>query len=355
MDFVLSLLFIFLISLLSILLLVPVAEKVGLVARRDWRRQHEGAPALIGGLSVYAGMLVGISQFITPSSSSLTYLLCSAILVVLGVMDDKKELSAKLRLLVQAVVAVLMCWGSGLAIVDLGDILGLGFALRLPDWLGYAVTVVAVIAAINAFNMLDGIDGLLGLTSLATFLGMAVLFFLNGDKDGMWLALIVAVALLPYLAANLGVPAVKVKKVFMGDTGSMLIGFTVVWLLLQGSQVASPVTGSPAFGAAAALWLIALPLMDMVRVMGVRFARTGSLSAMLKADRSHLHHVLLDNYGYDKHTVLRKICALSVFFVLTGVLMQVNGVKEVIMFSVFLIGFVAYAYRIGKVSKKASI
>lgn len=341
------------ISLVSIILLTPLAEKVGLVDMpNDWRKRHQGTPALIGGVSVYMGLLVGISQFITPTNNSLTYLLCSTILVILGVADDKWDLSASKRLVVQAGVAAIMCWGSGLSIHTLGNILGLG-VVELPEVLSYGITVIAVIAAINAFNMIDGIDGLLGISSLVTFVGMGYLFWLNHDTVNMKLALIISAALLPYLFINLGVPALPIKKIFMGDTGSMLIGFTAVWLLLQGTQINGEVTGKPAFSAALALWLIAFPLMDMVRVMGYRLWQHRSLAAMLTADRSHLHHILQDVNGDSKHTALLKICALSGLFAITGIMMQLNGANEVMIFLTFLASFAVYTSRIRKLTKKS--
>lgn len=331
------------ISSLSILLLTPFAERFGLVdVPNSQRKFHNGRIPLIGGVSIYAGLVMGISLFITPNASSLTYLLCSSILVALGVADDARDLSPRFRLLVQSLVAIFMCAGSGLSIQSLGDLVGLG-NLDL-GMAGYMVTGVAVIAAINAFNMIDGIDGLLGISSLITFAGMGTLFSLNHDADNMKLALIISVALVPYLMANLGVSStVKFRKIFMGDTGSMLIGFTVVWLLIQGTQVVDGKAAS--FAPATALWLIAFPLMDMVRVIGDRVRRGKS---PFYADRSHLHHILQDACGDSKRTALLKICTLSAFFAIAGILMQVNGVREVIMFSVFLAGFSVYTFKVSK-------
>ncbi len=185
---------------------------------------------------------------------------------------------------------MLMCLGSGMHIQSLGNILGFG-DVALNPVLGYFITVVAVLSAINAFNMIDGIDGLLGISSLITFAGMGVLFSLNHDTANMKLALIISVALIPYLVANLGFSSpAKFKKIFMGDTGSMLIGFTVVWLLIQGTQAHGE--QHPSFSASTALWLIAFPLMDMVRVIGDRLLRGKS---PFNADRSHLHHILQDS------------------------------------------------------------
>lgn len=344
-------LLVLLISSLSILLLTPFAERFKLVDVPDSQRKfHPERTPLIGGMSIYAGLVMGISLFVTPNASFLTYLLCSSVLVALGVADDVRGLSPYFRLLVQSLVAVFMCAGSGMYIHSLGDIFGLGVVDL--GVVGYAVTVLAVIAAINAFNMIDGIDGLLGISSLITFAGMGILFSLNHDADNMKLALIISVALVPYLMANLGftaVTAVRFKKIFMGDTGSMLIGFTVVWLLIQGTHAGDGETAS--FSAATALWLIAFPLMDMVRVMGDRVRRGKSL---FYPDRSHLHHILQDTCGDSKRTALLKICTLSAFFAVAGILMHVNAVREVIMFSVFLVGFVAYTLKVNQLNKKFS-
>ncbi|SEA19103.1 UDP-GlcNAc:undecaprenyl-phosphate GlcNAc-1-phosphate transferase [Thiothrix caldifontis] len=342
-----------LVSALSILLLTPFAMRFGLVdAPNSERKFHDGNIPLIGGVSIYAGLVMGISFFITPSSSSLTYLICTSLIVALGVADDVKDLSAKFRLLVQSLVAVLMCVGSDTYIHSLGNIVGLG-EVNLGA-LGYAVTVLAVIAAINAYNMIDGIDGLLGISSLITFVGMGILFFLKGDLTNMTLTLILSGALIPYLIANLagGVQEKdkRLSKIFMGDTGSMLIGFTVVWLLIQGIQPIEPVNGKPevGFSAATALWLIAFPLMDMARVIIDRLMRGQS---PLKADRTHLHHILLQG-GDDKRMALLRICTLSAFFAVVGIAMHVSHFQDVTIFLTFLMGFVLYTFRVRHLKRK---
>jgi len=181
---------------------------------------------------------------------------------------------------------------------------------------------------------------------------MGVLFSLNNDSTSMNLALIISVALIPYLVANLGLSTAVFKKIFMGDTGSMLIGFTVVWLLIQGThaKILQPDgTENIAFSASAALWLIAFPLMDMVRVIGGRVLRGKS---PLEADRSHLHHILQDSYGDTKRVALLRICTLSAFFATVGIAMHVSGVREVIIFLTFLMGFVLYTLKVSRLKKK---
>ena len=330
------------ISTLSILLLTPVAAKVGLVDLPNERKTHVGAPPLVGGISTYAGLVIGLSLFMPPNLPSLTYLICSSIIVVLGVLDDARDLSPKLRLAVQSMVAVIMCVGSGLHIENLGNLFGFG-DIHLGVF-GYVLTVIAVIAAINAFNMIDGVDGLLGTSSLLSFLGLGLLFSFNGDHDGMHLALLIALALIPYLAVNLQCPPLKMQKIFMGDTGSMLIGFTVVWLLIHGSQ-----GEHPSFSASTALWLIAFPLMDMVRVI---LTRRRSGEPVFKADRTHLHHLLLkQTTPANPRMVLLKISTMVAFFAMIGVSLKVSGSTDVMAFMLFLVTFALYVKTVNKLNK----
>lgn len=339
------------ISTLSIFLLMPMAPRLGLIDSPDQHRKlHVGNIPLIGGISIYTGLVIGISTSMPLSDGAVTYLLCSSLIVGLGVVDDARDISPKLRLIVQAIVAGLMCVGSGLYIENLGSLFGLG-DINLGA-LGYAFTVVAVIAAINAFNMIDGIDGLLGISSLITFMGMGVLFFLNNDWLNVYLTLIISVALIPYLVLNLGLlPGQREKKIFMGDTGSMLIGFTVVWLLIQGTQTVPEGQESPSFTAATALWLIAFPLMDMARIMFDRYKRGHSI---FKPDRYHLHHIVLKAKSGDKYAALLQICTLSAFFAVVGVAMDATQTLDVFIFSVFLIIFGIYSARVSQLKKKHS-
>lgn len=332
-----------LMSSLSILLISPFADRMGLVDVPNHRKLHSGHIPLIGGLSVYAGLAVGIMLLATPGSGFTTYLVCSSLLVILGVMDDSWDISPSVRLVVQALVALIMCFGTGTYISHLGDLFGFG-QIYLGTG-GVVLTVIAVIAGINAFNMIDGIDGLLGTSSLITLLSLAILFFLNADMNNLYLSLAMAVALIPYLAANMGFSPVKVRKIFMGDTGSMLIGFTVVWLLVRGSQ--GP---TPSFSVSTALWLIAFPLMDMVRVMVWRM-RSGK--PVFEADRTHLHHLLLRSAS--RHSVLVKISILAVFFAVVGIALELTvrlPQKDGVIFLLFIASFVIYMLRLSRLGKK---
>lgn len=148
---------------------------------------------------------------------------------------------------------------------------------------GFFLTLFAVWAAINAFNMVDGIDGLLGGLSSVSFAATGIILWFDGQySPAMWCFAMIA-AILPYILLNLGALGRR-YKVFMGDAGSTMIGFTIIWILLETTQgkthPISPVT---------ALWIIAIPLMDMVAIMYRRLRKDEPVLARSSAYSSFDH------------------------------------------------------------------
>ncbi len=319
------------IAFFSMFVLRPVAIQVSLVDLPDHRKFHIGAVPLTGGLSVFIGVLAAWTAFMPLSGGYGVYLLASLLLVALGGIDDARDVSAGFRLGAQVALGALLTYGTGISLVHLGDLFSLG-VIEL-GWLGPLVTIAAIIGATNAFNMVDGIDGLAGSMSLVTLSSLSLLFlFAPGNQLALALAFSIAVALLPYLAANLRVPPFR-KKIFMGDAGSMFIGFSIVWLLVKGTQ---PET--EALRPVTALWIIAVPLMDMVAIM-VRRARKGQ--SVMKPDREHLHHIF-QRAGFSDRQALMVITLVSLIFAGIGLAGEYFQVPEWLMFGLFVAAFVAY-------------
>ncbi|WP_192459572.1 UDP-N-acetylglucosamine--undecaprenyl-phosphate N-acetylglucosaminephosphotransferase [Musicola keenii] len=314
------------------------AKRVGLVDRPNERKKHRGHIPLAGGISIYLSLWV---MFISHSDwlpSFDTYMLCASGLLMIGILDDRFDLPVLPRVGLQALIAILMM-GSDLYLASFGKILG-QYELQLGI-VGYAITLFAVWGAINAFNMVDGIDGLLGCLSCVTFGSMALIFALKGREELALWSLCFLAATLPYIALNLGLWGGRFK-VFMGDAGSTLIGFTVIWVLILATQgnnsVMQPVT---------ALWIIAIPLMDMVAVMIKRIRRG---SSPFKPDREHLHHVLM-RMGLSSRQTLLIIISLSIFFALTGIACEWFGVSGTVMLCSFIGLFVVYFLTIARIGK----
>ncbi|KJY90431.1 undecaprenyl-phosphate alpha-N-acetylglucosaminyl 1-phosphate transferase [Pseudoalteromonas piscicida] len=324
--------FAFLASYCSIFMIKPVAERFGLVDVPCSRKKHVGAIPLIGGVSIFVAVLASIIVFLPLEKKLIVYLICAAAIVLLGVIDDYRQLGVKIRLGVQALVALIMMWGSDAYIHNLGNLFGFG-SIDL-GLLGIPFTVIAVIAAINAFNMIDGIDGLAGAMSITTFAAILILMGVNGGQLSV-LPLIIIATIVPYLAFNLGVLGHRNKKIFMGDAGSMFIGLSVIWLLMIATQ--SEVDN--AFSPVTALWIIAIPLMDMMAII-IRRVKKGH--SPFKADRDHLHHVFM-RIGFSSRKALITISTLAVFLASIGIVGELIGIPHWFMLVLFIGIFVAYS------------
>jgi UDP-GlcNAc:undecaprenyl-phosphate GlcNAc-1-phosphate transferase len=277
-------------------LLYSPANALGLVDWPSRRKKHIGGIPLIGGLSIFVGVLAG-SLWIDEYSGVVTCVLATALmLAAVGALDDRFNLSVRSRLLVQAAAVVAVASCTGLKIHTLGYVFG--YHLELGA-LGLPLTLIAVIGLLNAFNMMDGIDGLAGglawvsIASILLYQGLAY-------WPGITVLLLLAAALLPYLAANLGVVG---RKVFLGDAGSMVIGYLLAWTLINLSE-----SIPPRLSTVDVLWCVALPTLDTLAVM-VRRMRTGT--SPFKADRGHIHHLLL-NAGLSPRATLAILVGLAI-------------------------------------------
>ncbi|MGY3915250.1 UDP-N-acetylglucosamine--undecaprenyl-phosphate N-acetylglucosaminephosphotransferase [Aeromonas australiensis] len=328
----------FITAFICLFFLRKVAKKINLVDRPNERKLHQGAVPLVGGISIYLTLMLALWFKPDLLTSSDIYVLCASVLVIMGAIDDKYDVDYRIRLVVQILISCAMIFGAGLSLKSLGG-LAFGHEIVLGP-LSYIVTVFAVLGAINAFNMVDGIDGLLGGLTLVTFGGLAYLNYIDEQLLLARFCLLMMIVVIPYVILNLGFPFGTRRKVFMGDAGSMLIGFTVIWTLLQGTQGPKaqmyPVT---------ALWLIAIPLIDMVAIM-IRRIRKGH--SPFKPDREHLHHICM-RAGLSPNQALCFICFLAAACAVIGIYFESIRVPELLSFIVFLCFFILYLWGLNSI------
>ena len=293
------------ISALAIAILYRFAESWGLVDRPDERKHHVGQIPLIGGLAAFIGVLAGaVVDGQAPLFTS-ALLATAAVLAVVGALDDRFDLSVRTRLLVQTGAVLTMVAVTGVHIHTLGHLFGKEFELGV---FGIPLTVVAVIGLLNAFNMMDGIDGLAGTLALVS-IGAIIMYQGQPQWPGVIVLVLLAGALVPYLAVNLGLVG---KKIFLGDAGSMVVGYLLAWTLIHLSQS----TPNNELSTIDVLWCVALPVLDTLAVM-VRRIREGK--SPFKPDRGHIHHMML-RAGLGPRTTLVALVMLAILFALTGML-----------------------------------
>jgi UDP-GlcNAc:undecaprenyl-phosphate GlcNAc-1-phosphate transferase len=285
-------------ALCAIKILRPIAIDINLVDIPDDRKQHDGSVPLIGGLSIYFGLMVAI--YITqPLPDNLFYLLMTASLVLLiGLLDDLKDLGIWPRFLVQIISCVLLLLFTDTCITSFGSPFGSN-EIELGK-LAIPFTIFAVVGLVNAFNMSDGIDGLAGSLAIVTIIGIILFDAVTKNPPLLGFLLMFSAALLPYLFTNL----ISAQKIFLGDAGSMLIGFILAWILVFLSQ-----GDSRSMVPTSVLWCVAVPVIDTFTVCFQRI-RTGK--SPLSADRQHFHHLLLDaGFSSKKALLIILFCASS--------------------------------------------
>jgi UDP-GlcNAc:undecaprenyl-phosphate GlcNAc-1-phosphate transferase len=237
-----------------------------------------------------------------------------------------------------------MIYGVGGYISNLGNLFGFGDITLGP--VGIIFTYVGIIVVINAYNMIDGIDGLIGSLSINTFTSVAILFIMSGQTDYLSYPLVLATATVPYLMHNLGFFAKffkkETQKIFMGDAGSMFVGLSVIWLLTMGTQ------GEQAsFRPVTALWICAIPLMDMLAIV-VRRYKNGK--SPFKPDRDHLHHIL-QRAGLSSKQTLVVISSGAIVMSVIGLAGEYFKIAENLMLVGFLMMFALYNLAIRHITK----
>ncbi|WP_404393178.1 UDP-N-acetylglucosamine--undecaprenyl-phosphate N-acetylglucosaminephosphotransferase [Pseudoalteromonas phenolica] len=324
------------VSGIFVLLMHRLAVPLGLLDSPCERKSHNGQIPLVGGVAVFIASAFMFLFFQDSSLKRDLFLVASAIIVFIGVLDDKYDLTVRSRLIGQSLVALILIVGLEKHFFTLGDLFSLGSDIELHNT-GIVFTVLAVLAVINAFNMIDGIDGLLGFVSSIFYTFLGIQAFLNGNDYVFMGCLILVSCLIPFLLANLGFKPIGNKKIFMGDAGSMFMGLTVVWLSVESSQsgqvIVRPVT---------LLFFAALPIIDMLAII-VRRIRKGK--SPFVADRDHIHHIFMRG-GLTPRQTLLVLVSLSIISALCGFILEFFHFPDLIVLIVFVCLCAGYSFMV---------
>ena len=316
----------FITSMALTLLLIPrfarVARKVGLVDMPAKRKVHSDPIPLIGGIVIMMAVAITCLTFV-PLEGFRGLYAGLFLLTLVGLLDDFKEINHKVRLLVQMLAVVFMVYYSDTRLLTFGDLLGFGdinFGV-----FSVLATIFTIIGVINAINLIDGLDALAGGVSFICFSAFGVLCLLNGQSALLTLILCFLGAILGFLWYNRP-PA----RVFMGDAGSIAIGFALGYLSIAVTHYSGGIAPS-----VCALLILAVPITDTIIVMSIRVAKRKS---PFSPDRGHMHHMLI-RFGYSKVQAIAILLALTAAFSIFSVYGAVHDTSEPLMFLVYLVFF----------------
>lgn len=327
-------------TLVFVPLLATYATKFHLVDLPDVRKRHFEAVPLVGGLAMFAAFLTTCGVGGTFADIHPAFFVGAAMMLTIGAADDRWNLPALPRFAMQALAIWLAVSLSGNVLSDLGQLvspqmLALG-AFAAP------FTVFGILGVVNAVNLIDGADGLAGgiaFTALAWFFAAVALLQTDGavpvrfsDPSNILLALMGAV--LGFLCLNMRTPLRARAGVFMGDGGSLFIGFVLGWFAVATTSQFHPDHLSPV----SALWILIVPLFDTVACMSRRIL---SGRSPMRPDRKHVHH-LLEACGLSTGQAVSVLIVINALGGLVGVIGWRCGVPEYVLFAAIAGCFVAY-------------
>ncbi len=313
------------VACLSLPQLSRAAVRCGLVDRPSRRKRHGTSKPFVGGVGMALGFFLSVAVCI--GLSRVAGLLAGMItILIIGFLDDWKELNHWWKLAGEMAAALMIVYWSGIYLFTFGDLLSLG-SIDFHDY-SIPVTVFCIVGIANAFNMMDGMDGLAGGVSLTAFLSFACISALSGHPALMLLSVAMSGAIIGFLRYNWH-PA----RLFMGDTGSLFLGFTAAFVSIavtQGAQgVVRPVIP---------LLVLAVPVTDALTVILKRIAARRN---PFHADRNHIHHTLL-RMGLGTQGSVAVILTLSCIFCILAIAGVIFRIPEHILFLAFSAYFVAH-------------
>lgn len=343
----------FAISLLCGLAFIPMILKFckdhNLYDIPNERKMHKNKIPRLGGICFLPSMSIaiiisiimagdaGINEKVTVSLWTICFVISLLLIYVIGLIDDVVGVSAIVKFIVQIIAASLL----PLSYLYINDLHGLFGIHALPVWIGSVFTVLLMVFIVNAINLIDGIDGLSGLLSLFSLMGFFYIFY----NECMWIYSMLISGLMGVIVAflryNLFGNAKINRKIFMGDSGALTIGFILAFLLVKSSMTSElPHPIHPAENFMVAYTLLLVPCFDVIAVICIRLKnKTG----IFTPDKNHIHHHLMA-MGLSAHQSLAVIILMAVFFVLLNAVLSRCGCSHtvIVVFDVVVYFIVRY-------------
>ena len=313
------------------------AFKIGAIdIPKDNRRMHKKPTPRIGGLAIIFGFTVATLCFAQPSRQLYGTLAGAAIIAVMGVIDDCKNLPAKLKFVIQIIAALVVVFAGDIKIdvFTNPNFLSDNPYWVLPEWLSVTLTVIWIVFITNAVNFIDGLDGLAAGVSAIMSISLVFISIRVGEYSIAILGIALMGSCFGFLPFNFN-PA----KIFMGDTGPTFLGFMLATLSIQGVFKSYAVISF-----AVPLLILGLPLFDALFAMIRRILRGQS---PMTADRGHLHHRLVD-MGFSQKQTVFILYAISGVLGITAVLLAESGVLRALLLVICVLILLLIGSMLGK-------
>ena len=304
------------------MILIPIIRKIAIrynfVDKPNYRKVHANPVPLVGGIAIAIIFFTILSLFgslFIVLDKYLTIIAGATLLLIIGIIDDKTDMSARYKLILQFVLATMIAH-SGTRISSLYGFLGI---YDIATYWQYLLTIVVITGVVNAFNLMDGVDGLVGGLSFLGFTMFAIAALYYKNNELLVISIIFMGALLSFLWFNLS----RKYKIFMGDSGSLFLGFILVTIgihLLESHQISK--NYSYAYPFLLLISFFSIPVLDSIRVY---LGRIKNVNSPFNADKSHLHHLLLSaGLTHKKIALFVVLMCMIMFFIGFGLVTYIS-------------------------------
>ncbi|MCI5686910.1 MAG: undecaprenyl/decaprenyl-phosphate alpha-N-acetylglucosaminyl 1-phosphate transferase [Emergencia sp.] len=307
----------FALALLFTPVAIKIAPKIGAIdVPKDGRRMHTKAMPRFGGLAIFAGTIGSLAIYAGDNEKIIPVLIGGTMIYILGVVDDLKNLNAKVKFGGQLLVAILMYY-MGLRIKFITNYFGEG-ALHFGEVVCFIVTVLWIVGITNTINLIDGLDGLAAGNASISALCIAYVAYIHGDQYGM---MIVCLAMLALAGGCLGFLPFNFfpAKIFMGDGGSLFLGFMIAAL-----SVVGPLKRSTIIAVVVPVVVLGIPIFDTFFAI---LRRVVNKRPIMEADKGHLHHRLMAS-GYGQRRAVLMLYGVSATMGMAAVLISRELYKD---------------------------
>ena len=333
----------FLLAVLISLIATPIVKKIAIKLGaidipKDDRRVHNKPMPLMGGLAIYIGILVSSLIFLPMEKTLVSILLGATIVLISGIIDDIRGMSPRLKFLFQIVAGLVLIAG-GVKVDFVTNPFSPDYVLLYLKWFTIPITLFWIVGITNTVNLIDGLDGLACGVAMIASISLMLVAEKFGQVNVTILSAVLAGACLGFLPYNFN-PA----KIFMGDTGALLLGFMLAAISIEGvmKSVATIAVVVP-------ILILGVPIFDTTFAI---FRRLLSGKSIAAADKGHLHHRLLDKGLSQKQTVLILYGLSAVFGAFAVIVAKANSKQAVYLSVLLFLAAILFALKLGMFSNK---
>lgn len=325
----------FFITIISIPKIIRVSHRKQLMDVPGHRSSHIKKVPTLGGVGIYFALVLSYSIFSSEINSNYSFFLSSiTILFFVGLMDDLLVVAPDKKLYAQITSSLLIIFGSGIQIFTFGGLFGI---YDLPFWVSVPFTIFVFIILNNAYNLIDGIDGLAGIVGIIISFAFIFIFYRIYDYSAGTLSVALLASLLGFLRYNLS----HRFKIFMGDTGSMVVGFILTFLLIRFLYISSQPSYSLDTAPVIVLFIFVIPIVDTASVIIIRLLKG---KHPLKPDKNHLHHQLI-YLGLNHHQSSIILGLVNIVFILIAFVLRRENINLLfLLFIIISVSFVTFIH-----------